>query len=498
MRNLSSNNAGSDCSAVWFVQNGRSRVQRNVASDGFRTEYPYAGVVVVAENHSSEDDSSAAVAVETIRDVFAEGVAFGVDDALEDSFEEASDLIREKKLTGCSIAALAFSATHIWYALAGNCRIYRIDSDGVRCIVRDRSEATETGMPPDHPDYLKKIQSMDWWLGCPSQGKPVFGHTRIRRDTTYLIMTSGSWVQFESTGPAVNRKGVRKSMQGWINSLARDMKLAYRRQGGALAAVSGKKVRSDSSVSWRSLAVISVSVLLAGYLVLGNPFSCDREQGERTDLFSEEPVVEQIVQPIGPSIPDDSSHNSTQHGFFNLIPNGMQAENPDSIAAEFIDILPSLPLQTACIGLDWRNLPADSFAVQINSNPDIQWENFSPGIYSIKGDTASGILAQRALLDYPELQIHELDRIVTIRENGVAESARWLSSLSAELALSTGVIVETRSSVAGGAGWIRNYAVFANGNRVLRSDEPGGFAGDSLAGIPVLRSSVTYRLIIVP
>ncbi len=492
MKKGSDSNTGAYSSAVWHVQAGRSRVQRKVVADGFRTEYPYAGVVVVAENHSPEDDESASIAVETIRDVFAEGVAFGVDDALEDSFQEASELIREKQLAGCSAAAVAFSATHIWYALAGNCRIYRIDSDGVRCIVQDRTRAAELNMAMNHPDYLKTVRDMEWWLGVAGQGKPVCGHTRLRRDTTYLLMTAGSWIQFEQTKPVLHRKGARRTINGWITSLSRDLKLAYRRQGGAMAAVSGASARDGGSVSWRSIGIAAVSIALAGYLVFGNPLSCREEESLRTDLFAPDTVAEEIVRPLFP----DTGATTTDSASV-----GMIAALGDSLAASLEppvpDISSELPLQTAVIGGTDIPMPPDSFAVSVNTGPDLQWENFSPGIYSLAGDTASGILASRASLLFPALEIIELQRIVTVRENGVADSARWLASLPPEEAGTTGVIVETRSSVAGGASWIRNYPVFANGDRDNRSGDPGGFAGDALEDMPVLPDTGTYRLIIV-
>ncbi len=387
----SDSNTGAYSSSVWHVQPGRSRVQRKVVADGFRTEYPYAGVVVVAENQSPEEDNSASIAVETIRDVFAEGVAFGVDDALEDSFQEASELIRNKQLAGCSAAAVAFSATHIWYALAGNCRIYRIDSDGVRCIVQDRTRAADLNMAINHPDYLKTVRDMEWWLGAPEQGKPVCGHTRLRKDTTYLLMTAGSWIQFEQTKPVLHRKGARKTINGWITSLSRDLKLAYRRQGGAMAAVSGARARDGGTVSWRSIGVAALSIALAGYLVFGKPISCQEEEGQRADLFSADTVPEEIVRPLVPEA-DTSSTEDTVGG-------GMLASFNDSLAASMEpavpDISSELPLQTAIIGGTDVPLPPDSFAVSVNTEPDLQWENFSPGIYSLPGDTASAILARR-------------------------------------------------------------------------------------------------------
>ncbi len=494
MKKRLNNNGESQSGAVWHVQPGRSRIQRKTVAGGFRTEYPYAGVVVVSENLSPDEDSSASIAVETIRDVFAEGVAFGVEDALAESFEEASDLIRAKQLGGCSAAAIAFSATHVWYALAGNCRIYRIDSDGIRCIVKDRSRASEMNMQPDHPDYMKTIRNMDWWLGASSEGKPVCGHTRLRRDTTYLAMTSSSWIQFENISPIHNRKGVRRTLNGWLTSLSRDLKLAYRRQGGALAAVSGARVQSGGVVSWKSIGISAVSLLLAGYLVLGNPFRCSDETSVRSDLFSTDSISEEIVQPLMPDSTDSGTSIETDAGLLSMLADSMSS---DSVEVMLPDISREIPLQTVFIGESSVSLPSDSFLVSINGEPDMQWENFAPGIYFIKGDTASEILSQSVSAIYPELEVFQLNRIITVREGGVAESASWLSTLPADSAATTGVVVETRSSVAGGASWIRNYPVFSNGDRDGRSSEPGGFYGDSLPGVPLLRDPSVYRLIVV-
>ncbi|HOP27065.1 MAG TPA: hypothetical protein PKX02_07680 [Candidatus Sabulitectum sp.] len=493
MKQGAPNSGDSQSTAVWHVQPGRSRVQRKIAADGFRTEYPYAGVVVVAENASSEDDGSAALAVETVRDVFAEGVAFGVEDALSDAFDEASELIREKKLGGCSAAALAFSASHVWYALAGNCRIYRMDSDGVRCIVRDRSQAADLRMLPSNPEYLKKVRNMNWWLGCQSKGKAVCGHTRLRRDTTYLLLTSGGWIQLEHMAAGPARKTPGKSLQGWVAGLSRDLKLAYRRQGAAIAAVSGVKERTGGNIPWKAVSAAAASILLAGYLVFGDPFSCGAAPPDRSDIFSADSVAEEIVQPIDPDAEPDTSSGGN-HGMLAMLADSMAADS----AALIPDISASLPLQTVMVGEPLDSLPSDSFAVSLNLEPDLQWENFSPGIYCVEGDTASEILAQAVSVRFANLEIIPVRRIVTVREGGVAESASWLSSLSPDSAASTAVVVETRSSVAGGAPWIRNYPVFANGDRDRRSSEAGGYAGVSLPGIPLLPSRVTYRLIVVP
>lgn len=483
---------------VWQLQNGRSRIQRGLAADGFRGDFPYAGVTVVAENKDPEENSSASIAVETVRDVFAEGVAFGVEDVLRDAFQEAAEIIREQKLSGCSAAAIAVCGTHIWYAMAGNCRIYRIDSDGVNCFVQDQSAANEINMSPDHTDYYKKIREMKWWLGSPEQGKPICGHARIKQDTTYMILTAGGWTQFENSANTIHRKGTRKTLDGWLGSVTREMKLAYRRQGGALGAVSGLKKKRMKSFPWRSSVYIAAFLGLMGFLVFANPFSRSSENSdsERTDLFFSDSSLEDIVQPIAGDTTSDAGPQE-EFGLLGLVSGSQLFREDDTVEPAIIDISADLPLQMVQIGGSVPSLNPDTFSVNLNAEPDTLWENFTPGIYAIRADTASLLLAQTISLSYPGLEIRELDRIITVRENGVVESARWLSSLSPDSASSTGVIVETRSSVAGGADWIRNYAIFANGDRGDRAGEAGGFMGDSLPGLPALRNSHCYRLIVI-
>ncbi len=496
MNRQQSNQAACECSVTWLLQNGRSRIQRGMAADGFKGDYPYAGVTVIAENRLSEEDSSATIAVETVRDVFAEGVAFGVEDALLDSLMEAADMIRDKELTGCSAAAIAFSGTHIWYAMVGNCRIYKVDSDGLTCLVYDQSLANELKLPADHSDYSKKVKELNSWLGSADDCRPACGHARIKQDTTYLIFTSSGWMQIENRVVMVDERKNRTSLDAWLANLSRDLKLAYRRQGGALGAVSGVGNGKIGSVPWKSALYIVAFLGLIGFLLFGNFFSKDSDTGQRTDLFSTD-SIEEIVQPILANTDTIIVENSSHSSFFDMVNDSLFSTSIETTEALIPDIAADIPLQIVQIGGVLPTLNPDTFAVSFNSEPDAQWENFSPGIYSIKGDTVSILLAERVSTFYPELEVKVLNRIITVRENGVAESASWLSSLSPDSAASTGVIVETRSSVAGGADWIRDYAIFANGNRAERSGEAGGFMGDSISGLPFLRNSRGYRLLIV-
>lgn len=484
------------CSVAWLVQNGRSRVQRIVASDGFVGDYPYAGVVVVAENRTTESDLSASVFVETVRDIFAEGVAFGVEDALKDSFMEANEIIITKEMQGCSGAAIAYSGTHLWYALSGSCRIYRIDQDGIQCIAVDQTTANSNRLALEHPDFNKKVHELKSYIGSSSNFETICGHARIKEDTTYIVLTAGGWIQLEKATPPALVKNIKKSLSGWLSVIARDLKLAYRRQGGGLACISGMKPSAtNSSIMKYSLSAVAVIVLLA-FLVMGDLFSCNIETEDQTDLFASDSIQDEIVQPLDLEVLGDSAE--TTSGLLASISDSISHMNQDSVVLNIPDISESLPIQIVQIGGAVAELNSDTFSLSVNMEPDIQWENFSPGIYAIRTDSVSMILADVLSPLYPTLEIIELDRIITVREAGVAESATWLSSLSNDAAQNTGVIVETRSSVAGGADWIRHYSVFSNGNRADRAGETAGFIGDSLPDLPVLRNSNCYRLILIP
>jgi len=469
------------CVGAWKAQPGRSRLQRRVCSDGYLGEFPYAGVVVAAEGLDPDDDPSAEIAVNTVRDVFAEGVAYGIEEALGDALREAADIIRRNGHGGCSVAAVAFCGTHAWFASTGACRILKFDEDTVSILATDCSEAESSGLGRDHPEYSRRIRDLSHWLG--GEGNHIVtGHTRINPGAVVLAATPGVWMHLRE---GALKRGAGKNMEGWLATLVRESRVAYRRQGGAVAAAS---CHSGGGTRIPVLPFVAVSVMvILGVLLAAGVFDSRKppEDGE-DNLFSTPDPPAEVVMPLQ----QDSS--SSRFWSYARI-RDMVADSTNAAP----DISADLPLGAVLAGGDSTAFSPDTFALAVNRSPDLQWENFAPGIYPLAGDTAAVFLAEVLRARNPGLSVIPLSTIVTVREAGVADAAAWLRNLPAVQASGIGVVVETTSSVAGGAQWIRNFPVFINGNRENQA-LPGGFLGDSIPGIPSVRNTSCYRLLVIP
>lgn len=469
------------CVGAWKAQPGRSRLQRRVCSDGYLGEFPYAGVVVAAEGLNPDDDPSAEIAVNTVRDVFAEGVAYGIEEALADALREAADIIRRNGHGGCSVAAVAFCGTHAWFASTGACRVLKYDEETVSVLAADCSEAQSSGIGRDHPEYSRRMRDLSHWLGGDGHSITT-GHTRINPGTVVLAATPGVWMNLRE---GALKRGRGKNIEGWLTAVVRESRVAYRRQGGAVAAAS---CHSGGGVRIPVLPFVAVSVMVVlGVLLAAGVFDSRKapEDGGG-NLFSPPDSMAEVVMPL--------SQDSSSSRFWSYA--RIRDMVADSINAP-PDISAHLPLVAVLAGGDSTAFSPDTFALAFNRSPDLQWENFSPGIYPLAGDTAAVFLAELLRARNPGLSVIPLSTIVTVREAGVADAAGWLRSLPPARATGIGVVVETTSSVAGGAGWIRNFPVFINGNRTNQALS-GGFLGDSVPGIPSARNESCYRLLVIP
>ncbi len=469
------------CTGAWKVQPGRSRLQRRICADGYVGEYPYAGVVVVAEGLEPDEDPSAEIAVNTVRDVFAEGVAYGIEEALADAFREAADIIRRDGLAGCSAAAVAYCGTHAWFVSTGACRVVKIEPESAAVLAADDSEAASSGMGRDHPEYSRKVRELSRWLGSD---RNVFetGHSRIGPDSLILAATPGVWMHMKDGGLA--RRGAGKNLEGWLNGTIRETRTAYRRQGGAAAAACCNACAGER-VSVLPFVGVTAMIIL-GILLATGVFDSGGSSGEAHSIFNAgDTPVREVVMPLET---DSSSRFWSYSRLSELAADSAEAQ-PDLSA--------SLPLAGVLAGGETASFSPDTFALAGNPNPDMRWENYQPGIYPLAGDTAAVFLAEILWEKYPELPVIPLSTIITVREADVASVSPWLRDLEPGSAAGVGVVVETGSSVAGGASWIRNYPVFVNGNRSNQS-LAGGFLGDSVPGLPLGGNDSCYRILIIP
>jgi hypothetical protein len=158
---------------------------------------------------------------------------------------------------------------------------------------------------------------------------------------------------------------------------------------------------------------------------------------------------------------------------------------------------PGLPVRTLVFGDSIELPPPDTLDIFITPPADSLYENIPRGIFYLSSDSVMAVFARDLSERFGLGEPRGLDRIVIVRETEVPAFAAWLPGVDSADAANTAVIVETNSSVAGGAAWIRGYAMYANGNRA-RQGEPSSYAGLPLEGLPAGLDPGCYSLLIAP
>ncbi len=449
--------------ASCLVQSGRSRYQRAVAADRVAPGHPFAGLVAVAEGLPG-DDRSAALAVSTLRDIFGEGVAYGVGEALADAVSESSERIRDAGLQGCSMAAAAFLGDRVWLAHRGNCRMYRISEGSAEQVCSEHTLAVQMGLDTDSPGFRERSLDLTAHLG-ERRAEPETAEIGMSPDEGVLLLTAGAWLQLGEEDLATGACGE----EGLIRLSGR-AKLRFRRQGGALASVCFRPARR-----WRlgrrrilgALPFLLTAAVLAGlvYMVV-RLVSCGNG-----NAHGSRPDTTQVVMPLPPPAPADT-----------------QPPAPEG---------PELPVRVLVLAEDTLDLDPDSFSQTLTGAPDPRWERFGSAVYRLASDSSMDSIAARLASAAGIDSFVKLRGIVVVRDDEVAAFSRWLEELEPQSAGSTAVVVEAGTSVAGGASWTERYPLFVNGDRD-REGEPSCFIGRLPAGIPAFPDSAAYRLIAVP
>lgn len=105
---------------AWFNQPGRHQGRTGSLADGFKGGDAIAGLAVVAHGPPELQAIVRSIA-DTLRDTFAEGVAYGAGELLGDSIGELLDGTSSQ---GISIAAAAVLDRDVWTCSAGTCRAF--------------------------------------------------------------------------------------------------------------------------------------------------------------------------------------------------------------------------------------------------------------------------------------------------------------------------------------------------------------------------------------
>jgi hypothetical protein len=454
----------------WRDQPGRSRFQRHSVAEGYRGRLPYASVAIVAQS-IGQDSESADYAVSVIRDTFAEGVAFAPGEALVDAMDEAGSWIRSHGHGGCTVAAAAVMDCRVWFCWIGNCRVYHISGDSSRLLTSDHSVAVIEGLSPGDPAFRQKARETTACLG--SEGvRPGEGRIELSEGDSLLLLTPGVWLYIDESR-IVEKTGRGSPISSDLSGLLHETRTGHRRQGGAAAGFrllssTGSFVRIPG---WLGAMAVGICLVLAALFLSGVLSPDERIPVDEQPFHGEDSLLSEMILPL--PFPDE-----------------------DTVLVEQVPSI-HLPVTVLVAGGEFLGLSTDTLDQYVTGIPDPAWENWTSGVYAVRGDTAVTLLAELLALEAGFDSVSRVDRIVIVREGSASRFSNWLSGLDPASTAGTAVVVETMSSVAAGASWIRNYPVFINGDREMHTLH-SCFRGDSLPGIPALEDDAAYRILVIP
>lgn len=189
-------------------QPGRLVSKMKSYADGFRGSTAIAGVAAVAENRL-QDSGRAENAVAILRDAFAEGVAYGVEDVLKDAIDEIGVTASEEDRDSCSLAAAAVLGDEVWVYSTGSCRAFMSGTD---------SGGRGFGNIVD----------------LSSQGIEYF---RLKPGQSIIIVTHGLRKLIGSTAALSYSARCKKPLTFCLSEMIKETRIRFRKNGGSAAAV---------------------------------------------------------------------------------------------------------------------------------------------------------------------------------------------------------------------------------------------------------------------
>ncbi|MBN1434510.1 hypothetical protein JW921_07095 [Candidatus Fermentibacterales bacterium] len=469
---------------AWLEHSGRNRRLQNCASAGFAGEYPLASVIAVAEGRGG-GWRSASLVVSHVRDMFAEGVAYGIGESLLEAMKEAGAELRAHKLRGCSATAAAFLGNEFWIAHAGNGRAYITGTDRVSPLTEDHTLDREMGLEEGDPGYRLRRLDLTRHMAQPEVDVQAI-HGTLEKGQALALCTFSTWDRLKES-----------RMRGFLlapdaasdaaEQLLKESRARYRIGGGAVAVARvGRFGRPWKGLGRRTRRIIyagaALAVILGGTCLISNLDGVGNNVAEThadTDSLPDPSAVFPLISPrLGA---DTTAVDSTATG-------------PGTAAS-------ALPLSTVLLSESAPVLP-ESLAVfdLVQASPiDTLYENGEAGIYCLVDDSAHcdaalGAAAEALGLPGPCY----VRRIIVVRDADAQAFASWLPLLDDGEAGRTAVIVETSRSVAGGRSWIRGFPVYANGDLGLCAF-PSYYSGSNIDGIPASpdSSGEGYRAVLV-
>ncbi len=256
---------------AWLNQPGRISMKMASVSDGFQASPPYASVVIVAECEK-DDPVCAMTSAAIVRDTFAEGVAYGVEDALNNAFDEVAKKNSENGHDSCSIASIAVLDCEVRVVSTGTCHAFitngafqgeSISGDSLNIDVRP------------HRFVLKYGQSV-------------------------ILVTHGLRKLIGSVVASRHISVYNDPLAKCLEEMVAETRIRFRKKGGSIAAV---RFGSDSKRITELLKKYGIFIVLFGALVLiALSILCNKREYINGNSGTESPdstaSSEEIVMPL--------------------------------------------------------------------------------------------------------------------------------------------------------------------------------------------------------
>jgi len=237
-------------------------------ADGFSGSTAIAGIAAVAENRS-QNMFSAEKAVAVVRDAFAEGVAYGVPDVLQDAIDEISSDITDSN-GSFSIAIAALLGDDVWVYSNGTCCAFMTDAD-----IGEEG----TGM--------KNVVALS--------GKGI-RYLKLSPGQSVILVTHGLRKLMGSSVSLNYASLCRKPLSFCLAEMVRETRIKFRKKGGSAAAVRLCTGSPGVYPSFRKMLVFFSAAVLAAALTL--LIFCRENDDNKVDERADSSITVETVMPL--------------------------------------------------------------------------------------------------------------------------------------------------------------------------------------------------------
>ncbi|RKZ09725.1 hypothetical protein DRQ25_05510 [Candidatus Fermentibacteria bacterium] len=251
----------------WVNQPGRLISSMESIADGFHGSSAIAGAVSVAEN-SSPGSLYAQKAVAIVRDAFAEGVAYGVENVFKEAIDEINAFAGEGVRDPLSLAAAAVLGDEVWVYSMGTCQVFL---SGVQTGGRDSEGVVNV------------------------EGR-VIKHYILKPGQSIILLTSGLRKLMGSAVAGKHSARCSRPLSFCLSEMINETRIKFRKKGGSAAAVRlCTRSRRMSLPGRKYLAYITALIIAVAVTLL----TLCRSSGENGSPVRADSIPEdEIVMPL--------------------------------------------------------------------------------------------------------------------------------------------------------------------------------------------------------